>query len=546
MKTEGIDAEYLTKGYLDNGFYFEEILKDGAEQFILYDTKTDKWTFETEIKHNGTRILPQPISETQRESITLADGVEEYDSIVKLRKEMLDFALEEFDPVDNKELFELMVHLELISWIASERMKDLSEKFIPILSARGPSETGKKRFLTVARWLSYRSLYLLKTTKVPTLFRSIAPWGGTLILDEADLNDSTESSEFVNFMNSRADGVPIPRYNSSINEVEYFHSFGVTVLAERSASVDDGYESRKIIFPSDATIEPEKYSLIPPREWTEKGRALQRKLLLFRLRHLKGEVPSNLILDGIKGFRVRESLLLLQSLADEDEEITKNISHIAKILQKRIIEERSGSMEGLILNIVYNRIFDDNTLIEPFRGVPEIISEYSKGENTYTTPVTLKSISKALGDQLTPSDVARRWRGLGQGLRARGRINGKLYAGIIQITSVKRFFKEVEKYVTDVDLDELKSKLQVQEVLFGEEKEEEEEKPPEDRIEEVKEPKIGEKKKEAKKEKPTEFVNIKDLDKDGTIKKEAHDDDFQAKQDREARERLKKDGVTDK
>lgn len=469
QKTEDKDVEYLSKGYLDdeNEIYFEEILKDETEQFVVYNTKTDKWTFETEIKHNDTVILPLPIPQNQRASITLADDVEEYGSLTDLRKEMLSFALEEFDPVENRELFELTVHLELISWIASERMKDLSEKFIPILSARGPSETGKKRFLTVARWLSYRSLYALKTTKVPTLFRAISPWGGTLILDEADLTDSSESNEFVEFMNSRSDGVPIPRYNSGTQEVEFFHSFGLTVIAERSAAFDDGYESRKIIFPSDATMEPEKYSLIPSNGWAEKGRRLQRKLLLFRLRHLKGDVPTNLIIDGIKGFRVRESLLLLQALKDEDKEIVGNLKQLAKILQKRIIEERSGSMEGMIMNIVYNKILDDNTRIEPFRGIPEIIIEYKKREESYSTPLTLKSISKALNEQLTPSDVARRWRGLGQGIRARGRVDGKLYAGIIQIVHIKRFLKEVEKYVIDVEYDDLKSKLTVQEMLFG-------------------------------------------------------------------------------
>ena len=467
-ETESKDVEYLTKGFLGDDVYFEEILKDEIEQFIVYNTKTDEWRFEMEIKHNDTVIYPVPIPQTQRASMTLADGVEEYGSLRDLRKEMISFAFEEFDPVENRELFELVIHLELVSWIASERMKDLTEKFIPILSARGPSETGKKRFLTVARWLSYRSLYALKTTKVPTLFRAIAPWGGTLILDEADLTDSSESNEFVEFMNSRSDGVPIPRYNSGAQIVEFFHSFGLTVIAERSAASDDGYESRKIIFPSDATTQPEKYSLIPSNGWSAKGKQLQRKLLLFRLRHLKGEVPSNLIIEGIKGFRVRESLLLLQTLKDEDNEIVSNLEQLAKILQQRIIEERSGSMEGMIMNIVYNKILDDNARIEPFRGVPEIIMEYTKGEDSYSTPLTLKTISKALGEQLTPSDVARRWRGLGQGLRARGRVDGKLYAGIVQILHPKRFLREIEKYVTDVDYDELKSKLRVQEMLFGE------------------------------------------------------------------------------
>lgn len=530
-KGKEVEKNYATTVRLDDGRYAEEILRDGVEQFVVYNPGNDSWEFVDEVNNGGEKIYPLPLLEDQRDSFILPDGVEEYGSLKELRKEMLEFALEEFDPVDNRELFELMVHLLLISWIAAERMYVMSERFIPIIAIRGPSETGKKRFLTISRWLTYRSLYVLKTTKVPTLFRAISPWKGTLILDEADLADSSERSEFIEFMNSRADGVPIPRFSLGTGEVEYFHSFGMSILAERSSSTDDGYESRKIVFPSDSTPSPEKYSLLPPEEWREKGIKLQRKLLLFRLRHLNGSIPSNLLIDGIKGFRVRESLLLLQSLSEEDKEIIANISSIAKKLEERIIIERSGSMEGLIINVVYNAIIDNNSSINQYRDGFEVLREYEKRnreENeTYTSPLTLKSVSKSIGDVMSPSEVARRWRGLGQGVRSRGRIDGKLYAGIIQITNVKRFLKEIGKYVLDVDYDELRGKLKVQEKLAFDEAGEGE----------------GELNKSKKEEKPTKFVNVKDLDENGNIKKEAYDDKFQEKQDKEAMERLKKEGL---
>lgn len=462
---------FLSKLFLDDGRYAEEILIDDEEQFVVYDFAKDSWEYVKELKNNGDIIFPIPLVENQRESLVLADGVEEYGTLRELREEMLQFGLDEFDPVDNLELFELMVHMELISWIAKERMGKMAESFIPILAIRGPSETGKKRFLTIGRWLTYRSMYVLKTTKIPTLFRTLAPWEGTLILDEADLADSSERSEFIEFMNSRADGVPIPRYNAGAKEVEFFHSFGVSMVAERSSSVDDGYESRKMIFPSDSTMSPEKYSLLPPPEWIERGKILQRKLLLFRLRHLDGDVPTNLILEGIKGFRVRESLLLLQSLAEEDSGIIDNIAVIATKLEKRIILERSGSMEGLILNIIYNYLVDDKTHVSRYRDGIEVLFSFENREGEpYSTPLTLKTISKTIGEVMSSSEVARRWRGLGQGVRPRGRIDGRLYSGIIQVINTNRFLKEIGKYVVDVDYDEVGSRLRVQRT-FGEEEE---------------------------------------------------------------------------
>ena len=486
-KEDEENVTYKNKGYLGDDVYFEEILTDNREQFIIYDIKNNKWRYKPSIEYNDTHILPTPIPPAQRKSLILPDGVEEYGSLQDLRKEMLSFALQEFDPVNNSALFELTIQLFLTSWIASDWMPALHERFIPIIAIRGPSETGKKRFLTVARWLSYRSMYALKTTRVPTLFRSISPWGGTLIVDEADLADTSETSEFIQFMNSRADGVPIPRYELGRRKVKYFYSFGMTVLAERSSSSDDGYESRKIVFPSEATNHPDRYSLIPPDEWYEWGKKLQRKLLLFRLRHLKGRVPNNLIIDGIDvGFRVRESLLLLQALKDEDEGIVSDLKELAMILHRRLVEERSGSIEGLIMNIVYNRILDENTYLEPFRNALEIRTVHEQEDQPHTVPLTLTSISTALGKQLTPSDIARRWRGLGQSVRARGRVSSRRYSGIIQISDKNRFFKEVAKYVVDPDFGELKDKFMVTKPL----EEVIEEKKEEEKIEEKKEDEV--------------------------------------------------------
>lgn len=450
---EGDNVEHLTKGELEDGRYFEEIMIDGVETFAVYDNKNDAHEFLSEINNGGKIIYPRGVGEEEKNSLMLADGVEEYGSLAELRKEMVDFALSEFDPVDNKDLFELVVYLALTTWIAPEIMENLIEKFCPIVSARGASETGKKRFLTVMRWLTYRSMYVLKTVKVPTLFRMVAPWGATLILDEADLSDSHENADFVEFMNARADGVSIPRYNASTGELDFFKSFGMTVLAERSAAVDDGFESRKIIYPSDATTKPEDYSLIPPEDWCVKGKELLRKLLLFKFRHMKNTLPTNLIIPNVNSFRVRESLLLLQSLSNEDEEIEGIIGRIAKKLEERIIIERANSMDGLIINTVYGAIVDEDGYVTAHGENCEITREHRgrEGEGEYSTPITLKTISGTLGDALSPSEVARRWRGLGQGTREQAKIDGKRFRGIVQIQNIKMFKKHLKKYVVDVD-----------------------------------------------------------------------------------------------
>ena len=449
---------------LPDGRHAEEILRNGAGRFAIYDPKTDQVEYLDQIDLGGEIIAPMPVREELRQALTLPDGVEEYGSLVDLRREMLEFASWEFDPGENADLFTLCIHLFLTSWIAAEWLEPMAERYIPIVCARGPSETGKKRLLTVARFLCYRPLYAMKTHRVPSLFRAIAPWRGTLVLDEADIPESGLASEYVQFLNSRADGVPITRYDSDRAKSRWFYSFGMTVLATRKPFTDDGLESRLVVFPSEGTDRPEKYDLLPPQEFVDRGASLQRKLFLFHLRHLKGKVPSQLIIQGVSSFRVREALLLLQALAGEDPELVKDFEKLAKKLEERLIAERAGSPEGLILNVVYSTLDDPETELQSWRDGWQIIrpkgvtlvthvtpNNAPQEEELVRVPLTLRSVSSSIGKALSPSEVARFWRGLGQAVRSHARIDGKRYRGLLLIRNPRRLRKEFKKYVIDAE-----------------------------------------------------------------------------------------------
>jgi len=459
---------YVSTFPLPDGKQLEEIMVDGKECFILYDSNTDKWEIVEDYLYGDTPIKPYIIPEEMKEAVIFPDGVEEYGTLLELQKEMDTFALEEYDPVDNKDLYGLHVLLSLTSWISPIWQRKSTEKFIPILNARGPSETGKKRYLTIQRWLTYHSLYGLKTNRVPTLFRAIAPIEGTLILDEADMNDSTLNAELVEFLNSRCDGVPIPRLNKDNNVVNWWKSFGLTILATRQGFSDDGLESRCVVMPTATTDNPSNYHLIPPKEWIEKGRQLQRKLLLFRLRHIKGEMPTQLILPNISSFRVRESLLIIQGLKDEDPALMPRVERLAKDLQERIIKERSASPEGLILNIVYNTLFDERTHLEVHGLGYIVVTEVKKKKNPIDPieedprtedsqeeinyyPLTLKKISQSLGEAFSPSVIAKMWRGLNQDTVSLKKINNRSYRGVVLVKNVKRLDRIFPKYVVDYE-----------------------------------------------------------------------------------------------
>lgn len=447
-------ALYVSNFSLPEGKQLEEITQDGKYCFLLYDSKTDKWEIIDDYQFGDQLIKPFVPDDKLSEQIIFPDGVEEYGTLSELIEDMNSFALAEYDPVDFPELYELTIDINLTSWVSPIWQKNMAEKFIPIVNARGPSETGKKRFLTITRWLTYHSFYTLKTQRVPTLFRVLAPLCGTLIMDEADMDDSNLNSELVEFLNSRCDGVGIPRYSTESGEVEGFNSFGLTIMATRKGFTDDGLESRTTMFPTSTTDTPEKYSLIPPPEWLERGKRLQRKLLLFRLRHLHDVMPTQLLIQNISSFRVREALLVFQKLKDEDPKLLDRVTKLAAQLQDRIIKERAACPEGLMLNYIYS-VLDDEESFPCLKKQSTCYAIYytmkdDKGEDI-VVPLTLNTLVNGLGKAFSASEIAKMWRGMQQETHRMKRVGKKRYRGVLLIKNLTRLEKILPKYVSEYE-----------------------------------------------------------------------------------------------
>jgi hypothetical protein len=159
-------------------------------------------------------------------------------------------------------------------------------------------------------------------------------------------------------------------------------------------------------------------------------------------------------------------LLLLQALAREDPGLIKDLEKLARKLEKRLIAERASSPEGLILNVVYSTLEDSETELQPWRDGYQIIRFVKPRGVTPVTdvtpnnvpqhekiriPLTLRSVSDSLNRALSPSGIARFWRGLGQAIRSHARIDGKRYRGILLVQRPKRLLKEFRKYVPSAE-----------------------------------------------------------------------------------------------
>lgn len=443
---------FKTTHRFEDGRIAEEIfIPDKGPAFLLYTPEPESWENKNELCENGLTIKPRPVDGKLIEALTLPDGVEEYGSTSELIAEIEKFS-ELYDPTSEGPIMKVWLRIALVSHVSREIFTGNIEKFASILRVTGTSESGKRRALTVMRMLVYRGMFFLKTTKVPTLFRAIEPWHGTLILDEADLANDSDSSEFIEYLNARATGTVIPRYSSNKDKVELWVDFGNTIVATRKAYNDDGVNSRTIAMKAEQTVKD--IDLIPTPEWIEKGRQIQRKLLLWRLRHLAKiydgtiKLPSKITMKDIQSFRVKEAFLILSALNKEESSLLDDISEIAKEIDNRLVEERSSSPTGLILSAVYGALADRKEL-QPDGTDYRIDLEMKFEREDITYPLTLKGISEGLGGSFSSSEIARYWRGLGQTVKNQERVDGKKYKGLVLIHDPRRLDREFKKYVVD-------------------------------------------------------------------------------------------------
>jgi hypothetical protein len=178
----------------------------------------------------------------------------------------------------------------------------LPERYAPILPALGPPEAGKGRLLTVCRQFFYRSILFQKTKRVPSIFRTLQPYHhATLLLEEADLDESTESADLVEFLNSRASGHPAVRWSTETERAHWFLNLGYTILAIRRPYEDAGLTSRTIPFPAESTgkdlplVAPMEFATSTQRQLEattviEAG-SLTRVVVLFRVTYSGTYVP---------------------------------------------------------------------------------------------------------------------------------------------------------------------------------------------------------------------------------------------------------------
>lgn len=382
-----------------------------APQFTVREFGSDKIETRESVRSgmtdsNGREILYVPIDNDhlRKGMVLVPDGPAEstFDDVYR---EACELAFEIYDCDKGKRgEFELLVAIAIGSWFLDRfapegpRVAGMG-MFAPIISIRGRSGSGKNRALNALRLASYRPFYDLATVRTPSLYRPLDQWKGTLCLDECDVSGN-ENSDFIHLINSRCYGTPISRQNPDAPaNADAFSSFGLTIVTQRRSWIDDATENRTV--PHYATKSQKSLPTSELDSWTDRGLALQNKLLYLRLIHWdQVNIDKAARIEGVSDHRLTAAVLPLLALKDSAPGMVANLKEILLSFERRRKEVRAASTDGIIVNALWGRI--EEGLFGQFNRSlyvgREKVKEKDVGgeESAYVEPLTTSDLAESL------------------------------------------------------------------------------------------------------------------------------------------------------
>ncbi len=252
--------------------------------------------------------------------------------------------------VDLSPLFEeIAAHYVLLTWVHDAFGE------LPYLRLQGEYGTGKTRGLIAIGSLCYKPFFGSGASSTSAIFRTMDSFGGTLVLDEADLPYSDARADLVKiFNNGTVRGMPVLRTvinrNKEFNPAA-FKVFGPKIIAMRESFQDKALESR---FLTEQTGTRPLRSDIPiqlPTALKTEALELRNRLLHFRLcEFFNIKSDTSALMEGVEP-RLNQTALSLLSVVD-DPALRSEIQEALRAQNRDTVSERQESVEaGLVVAV---------------------------------------------------------------------------------------------------------------------------------------------------------------------------------------------------
>lgn len=241
---------------------------------------------------------------------------------------------------------EIATHYVLLTWVY-DAFNELG-----YLRFRGDYGTGKTRALLAVGSLCYKPFFASGASTVSPIFHVLDAFGGTLVLDEADLRFSDATADLTKILNNgNVKGLPVLRTminrHRELNPTA-FKVFGPKLIAMRERFTDRALESRFLTEETGGRPLRADIPIHTPEDLKAEALALRNKLLAWRFaaRHTVGPDPSRLVI-GVEP-RLNQTALALLSIID-DEAVRGRIGQALAGEEARVLQERATTLEAAML-----------------------------------------------------------------------------------------------------------------------------------------------------------------------------------------------------
>ena len=295
--------------------------------------------------------------------------------------------------VDISASFELIAaQYVFMTWIY-DRLNEL-----PYLRARGDYGSGKSRLLRVVGSICYRPIFTAGATTTSPIFRILDQVHGTLILDEADLNNSDAKSELVKILNTGYQkGTAVLRSEGKgVFEVKSYDVYGPKIIATRQNFDDQALESRFLIEDMGRMKLRGDIPIRLDEGFAEEAKELRNKLLMWRFNnYFTPLVFEDKPVEGLHP-RLQQIIIPLLAVMPSGEMHETLLSH-ARRYNEELIADRGLSYESeaiLAILRIQNNTNLDGILIK------DIAIEMNKERDIADDYVTARKVGWVLRSKL--------------------------------------------------------------------------------------------------------------------------------------------------
>ena len=285
----------------------------------------------------------------------------------------------------------------LMTWVY-DRLAQLN-----YLSFLGDTGTGKTRSKLAIGTLCYTPILVNGGSSAAAVYRLLDKWGGTLLMDEADMKASDESQDMIKLLNCGMEiNNPIAKCDKNDpNKIDFFNPYSPKIISRRFPFEDKALESRCLTFITQETRRDD-VPITLSRQFYDEAQVLRNYLLTFRLVYyfdINDTQEDIFGKDFIVEPRIKQVNTSLAIVLKLFPDLFEGFKSFLLKKQEELIRERSDSKEGILVQAYVDLINDGKNLItaRDLADKMNLIAENDVGDRFSFTARGLGKVLKALG-----------------------------------------------------------------------------------------------------------------------------------------------------